>query len=225
MKKLLKNTFSLAIATLISMSTLLHAGEVKEEGGNSINYNIGYMSEYWYRGVYQSESSVSFGADVEFGSFYAGTWWADVDKGVEYDVYAGVSFELLGMPMYFGGTGYYYSDNFDGDYEELNAGIDMGFIALDAAFAGTYESTTDLDYQHYTISVPLSPIGLPIDFSYMTFQDELSGFAYELSYGMTVSDVDVGIVLGRNSENSTAAADKPDDKDTTYATFSLGYSF
>jgi hypothetical protein len=44
-----------------------------------------------------------------------------------------------------------------------------------------------------------------------------------LSYGATVSGVDVGIVLGRNSENSTAAA--ADDKDTTYATFSLGYSF
>jgi hypothetical protein len=27
-----------------------------------------------------------FGADVEAGAFYAGTWWADVAEGVEYDV-------------------------------------------------------------------------------------------------------------------------------------------
>jgi hypothetical protein len=44
-----------------------------------------------------------------------------------------------------------------------------------------------------------------------------------LSYGTSVGGADVGIVLGRNSENSTAATTA--DKDTTYATFSLGYSF
>jgi hypothetical protein len=73
--------------------------------------------------------------------------------------------------------------------------------------------------------VPLSFVGLPLDYSYQTFQDELSGFTHELSYGATVSGVDVGVVLGRNSENSTAAVGSEDDKDTTYATFSLGYSF
>jgi hypothetical protein len=174
--------------------------------------------------VFQEKSAVSFGADAEMGSFYIGTWMADVAEGIEMDVYAGFNFELMGFPMYLGATGYYYSDNFDGDYEEMNAGIDMGLIALDVAFAGTYEPTSgDQDYEHYTITVPLSPVGLPLDFSYQTFQDELSGFAYELSYGATVSGVDVGVVLGRNSENSTAATAA--DKDTTYATFSLGYSF
>ena len=225
MKKLLKSSLSVAMAALMSLSMFAHAGEaVADDHASSVSYNIGFMSEYWYRGVYQSDSAVSFGADYEAGSFCAGTWWADVDDGVGYDVYAGFTFEMMGMPMYLGATGYYYSDNFDGDYEEMNAGIDMGFMALDVAFAGTYEPTTgDQDYEHYTITVPLSPIGLPLDFSYQTFQDELSGFAYELSYGATVSGVDVGVVLGRNSENSTAATAA--DKDTTYATFSLGYSF
>jgi hypothetical protein len=97
------------------------------------------MSEYWYRGVYQSDSAVSFGADYEAGSFYAGTWMADVDDGIEFDIYAGFNFEMMGMPMYLGATGYYYSDNFDGNYEEMNAGVDMGFMSLDVAFAGQYE--------------------------------------------------------------------------------------
>ena len=39
-----------------------------------------------------AESSVSFGADAEMGNFYVGTWWADVDKGVEYDIYADTTF-------------------------------------------------------------------------------------------------------------------------------------
>ena len=51
-----------------------------KKDSSAVSYNIGYMSEYWYRGVYQAESSVSFGADMEMGSMYIGTWWADVDK-------------------------------------------------------------------------------------------------------------------------------------------------
>jgi len=233
MKKLLKSSLSLAIAGLMSLSMFAHAGEaVADDHASSVSYNIGYMSEYWYRGVYQSDSAVSFGADYEAGSSYAGTWMADVDDGIEFDVYAGFNFEMMGMPMYLGATGYYYSDNFDGNYEEMNAGVDMGFIALDVAFAGQYEEVdanyvntgNDLDYQHYTITLPLSFVGLPLDYSYQTFQDELSGFTHELSYGTSVGGADVGLVLGRNSENSTAAT-AGTDNDTTYATFSLGYSF
>ena len=232
MKKLLKSSLSLAMAALMSLSMFAHAGEaVADDHASSVSYNIGFMSEYWYRGVYQSDSAVSFGADYEAGSFYAGTWWADVDDGVEYDIYAGFTFEMMGMPMYLGATGYYYSDNFDGDYEELNAGVDMGFMSFDAAFAGEYETGangvddgTTSDYEHYTITVPLSFVGLPLDYSYQTFQDELSGFTHELSFGTTVGGADVGLVLGKNSENSTAATPGTDN-DTTYATFSLGYSF
>jgi len=232
MKKLLKSSLSLAMAGLMSLSMFAHAGEaVADDHASSVSYNIGFMSEYWYRGVYQSDSAVSFGADYEAGSFYAGTWWADVDDGVEYDIYAGFTFEMMGMPMYLGATGYYYSDNFDGDYEELNAGVDMGFMSLDVAFNGEYETGaggvddgSTSDYEHYTITVPGLMLGLPIDYSYQTFQDELSGFTHELSYGTSVGGADVGLVLGRNSENSTAAT-AGTDNDTTYATFSLGYSF
>ena len=233
MKKIFKSSLSLAMAALMSLSMFAHAGEaVADDHASSVSYNVGYMSEYWYRGVYQSDSAVSFGADYEAGSFYAGTWMADVDDGIEFDVYAGFNFEMMGMPMYLGATGYYYSDNFDGNYEEMNAGVDMGFIALDVAFAGQYEEVdanyvntgNDLDYQHYTITLPLSFVGLPLDYSYQTFQDELSGFTHELSYGTSVGGADVGLVLGRNSENSTAAT-AGTDNDTTYATFSLGYSF
>ena len=233
MKKLINSSLSVAMAALMSLSMFAHAGEaVADDHASSVSYNIGYMSEYWYRGVYQSDSAVSFGADYEAGSFYAGTWMADVDDGIEFDIYAGFNFEMMGMPMYLGATGYYYSDNFDGNYEEMNAGVDMGFMALDVAFAGKYEEVdsnyvntgNELDYQHYTITLPLSFVGLPLDYSYQTFQDELSGFTHELSYGTSVGGADVGLVLGRNSENSTAAT-AGTDNDTTYATFSLGYSF
>ena len=228
MSKLIKSSLSVALTALMSVSMLSHAGEaVAEEGSSGISYNIGYMSEYWYRGVYQAESSVSFGADMEMGNMYIGTWWADVDQGVEYDIYAGYNFELMGVPMYAGYTGYFYSDNFDGDYQELNIGGDFGFMSIDAAVNGVYDSVssgsiTSQGYQHYTITVPGMMLGLPLDYSYQTFTGELTGFTHEVSYGTTVSGVDVGLTLGRNSDDSTGGAT---NVDTTYANFTLGYSF
>ena len=229
MKKLLKSSLSLAMAGLMSLSMFAHAGEAvaDDHGGMSVSYNVGFMSEYWYRGVFQEKSAVSFGADAEVGSFYMGTWMADVAEGIEMDVYAGFNFEMMGFPMYLGATGYYYSDNFDGDYEEMNTGIDLGFASIDYAFAGTFEALTtgvESDYEHFTITVPLPMTAF--DFTYGTFQDELTGHYYELSYGTVVSGVDVGLVIGRNSDDSTASDYYTgNEADTTYATFSLGYSF
>jgi hypothetical protein len=203
------------------------AGEaVADDHSSAVSYNIGYMSEYWYRGYYMSESSVSFGADVEMGNFYVGTWWADVDKGVEYDIYGGYNFSLMGVPMYAGFTGYYYSDNFDSDYQEINIGADMGFMSIDAAVDGEYQlAAGDQGYQHYTITVPLSFVGLPIDYQYQTWTGEaITGHNHELHYGMTVSGVDVGLMVGRNIDTGHASG-LEDNDDSTYANFTLGYSF
>jgi hypothetical protein len=227
MKKIIKSSLSVALATLMSISMFAQAGEaVADDHSSAVSYNIGYMSEYWYRGYYMSESSVSFGADAEMGNFYVGTWWADVDDGVEYDIYGGYNFELMGIPMYAGFTGYYYSDNFDSDYQEINIGADMGFMSIDAAVDGEYQlAAGDQGYQHYTITVPLSFVGLPIDYQYQTWSGEaITGHNHELHYGMTVSGVDVGLMLGRNIDTGHAVG-LEDNDDSTYANFTLGYSF
>ena len=227
MKKIIKSSLSVALATLMSISMFAQAGEaVADDHSSAVSYNIGYMSEYWYRGYYMSESSVSFGADAEMGNFYVGTWWADVDEGVEYDIYGGYNFELMGIPMYAGFTGYYYSDNFDSDYQEINIGADMGFMSIDAAVDGEYQlAAGDQGYQHYTITVPLSFVGLPIDYQYQTWSGEaITGHNHELHYGMTVSGVGVGLMLGRNIDTGHAVG-LEDNDDSTYANFTLGYSF
>jgi len=226
MKKIIKSSLSVALATLMSISMFAQAGEaVADDHSSAVSYNIGYMSEYWYRGYYMSESSVSFGADAEMGNFYVGTWWADVDEGVEYDIYGGYNFELMGIPMYAGFTGYYYSDNFDSDYQEINIGADMGFMSIDAAVDGEYQlAAGDQGYQHYTITVPLSFVGLPIDYQYQTWSGEaITGHNHELHYGMTVSGVDVGLMLGRNIDTGHAVG-LEDNDDSTYANFTLGNS-
>ena len=67
-------------------------------------------------------------------------------------------------------------------------------------------------------------MGLPLDYSYQTFTgDNILGHTHELSYSATVSGVDVGLTLGRNVDDTAHATAKYNN--TTYANFSLGYSF
>ena len=231
MKKLIRSSLSVALAALMSVSMLSHAGEaVAEEGGMSVSYNIGYMSEYWYRGAYQAESSMSFGADIEMGSMYIGMWGADVSDaagagaGSEIDLYAGYNFELMSIPMYVGVTGYYYTDNFDQDYEEVNFGGDFGMFSFDAAVLGSYKSkpgTASSDYGHFTLTVPLGML----DYSYQTFTGGSLHYAtHELSYSASVNGIDLGATLGKNNDGGAGAS--PNSlQNTTYANFTIGYSF
>ena len=57
--------------------------------------NLGFASEYYYRGIFQSSSSASGGLDFESGGFYAGTWAADVGDGLEVDLYGGYGGEVV----------------------------------------------------------------------------------------------------------------------------------
>ena len=51
MKKLIRSYLSVALVALMSVSMMANAGDaVAEEGSSGVSYNIGYMSEYWYRG-------------------------------------------------------------------------------------------------------------------------------------------------------------------------------
>ena len=107
MKKILSKYVSIFMATLISLPFAIASEPAVSKEESSVSYNVGYMSDYWYRGVYQSTSAVSFGADYENGGIYIGTWWADVDTGLEHDYYAGYGFNAMGADLYVGLTGYY----------------------------------------------------------------------------------------------------------------------
>ena len=183
-----------------------------------VSYNIGYMSDYWYRGVFQSESAVSFGADIDTKSSYAGIWMADVDQGIEMDVYLGTTFKILGFDSYAGVTGYYYSDNFDSDYEEFNTGLSYGGISYDYS-VGNYKTSTEQDYTWTEVTLDLTD---NLSFSYGEWGKDLKGSVTKVNYNRTISDIDVGLEVGKNDSDSTGTAKYVD---TTYATFSLGISF
>jgi hypothetical protein len=96
--------------------------------------NIGFMSDYIFRGYYQAEAVAFGGIDIETESgFYMGTWGANVGHGLEYDVYLGYAGGGENFQWYAGLTGYYYTDEFDDTYEELNLGFTYGFLTIDYA--------------------------------------------------------------------------------------------
>ena len=138
--------------------------------------NIGYNSEYIYRGIPQKTSSAFGGVDYEHGGFSAGVWAADVGDGIEIDYYGGYAIEVEDFNFSVGGTWYSYTGGFDDDYIELNLGAGWKFLSFDAAI-GEYKNFDGptLSYQFYSVA------------------DDFEGAYYEAGYGnnLTVSDVDL----------------------------------
>lgn len=140
MTKLRKVCAAIALAAAASGSALAE-----------VSANAGFMSDYIFRGVYQAEASAFGGLDIETESgFYMGTWGANLKDGLEYDLYLGYSGGGENFQWYAGMTGYYYTDDFDNSYEEVNLGFTSGFFTLDLAIG---------DYKVGDISVS----GIPAD--------------------------------------------------------------
>ena len=56
----MKNLARLALSSVIAMSAL-----VTTQASAEVSYNVGFVSEYYYRGIFQKSSSASAGIDVE----------------------------------------------------------------------------------------------------------------------------------------------------------------
>ena len=150
---------NLVPALALSTATALVPGISKADGSG----NIGFATDYVFRGIFQEDSSAYAGADYSTDSgLYVGTWWADVGQGTETDVYFGWSGGGDTITFKVGYTGYYYLDDFDGDYNEINLGLSAGIFALDVA-VGSWDpldtqSPIGGGSQDYTFaSITLSP--------------------------------------------------------------------
>ena len=244
MEKIIKNTLASILLVLISVGTAQAGGGegtgegkgTTAESSSSLTFNAGFTTAYWYRGAFQNDSSISFGADYESGNFYLGTWWADVgesqfdDPSLEIDIYTGFGFDLLGVPSYLGVMGYYYTDNFDRDYEEVAFGMDFGVASFDSVIYGDYKAgsgSASSDYGHFKLNVPLTDsfYGGSLGYSWQTFTGGSIHYAtHELDYSTPALGGDIGIVIGHNNDGG-AGATQNSDQDTTYATLSIGYTF
>src|SRR5882672_1964034 len=126
-----KNVFASALVLgVLAVPAVSQAG---------VSGNIGYVSDYVFRGIFQEESSAYAGADYSGDSgVYVGTWWADVGQGTETDIYFGWQGGSDSLKFKVGYTGYRYLDDFDGNYDEVNLGLYAGIFSLDVA-VGQYD--------------------------------------------------------------------------------------
>ena len=159
-----------------------------------LSANVGYASEYHYRGILQKNSSASGGLDYESGGFYAGTWAADVGDGLEIDGYFGYGTEVGDVGLSVGYTGYFYTGDFDDTYQEINLGASFGLLALDVAI-GEYENFTGptQDYTYYSLT--LENNGFYGKFG--GFSQDIDGEYLEFGYSTTIGDdlFDAGVTV------------------------------
>ena len=169
--------------------TLLSSGLAQAQ----LSANVGWASEYHFRGILQKVSSASAGLDYESGGFYVGTWAADVSDGLEVDGYFGYSGEVEDFGYSIGFTGYYYTGDFDDTYQEINLGGSYGPLSVDVAI-GEYDNFTGPTQDYTFASLTLaSENGLYGTFG--TFSQDADGDYLELGYGTTVAEVDLGVAL------------------------------
>lgn len=156
-----------------------------------VSANAGWVSEYIFRGVPQKTSSASAGLDLEEGGFYAGTWGADVGDGLEIDAYLGYTFEVDEFSFGIGGTGYYYTGDFDDTYQELNLSFGFSSLSIDVAL-GQYENFTGptLDYTFASATIEHEGFHGTVG----NFSNDFKGTYVDVGYGFSVADeIDVSV--------------------------------
>jgi len=104
-----------------------------------VTANMGFMSSYVFRGIFQAHSVAMGGVDLKQGGLYAGTWAADVGQGLEVDLYGGYNGRTGDFSYGAGATGYYYTDDFDDTYQEINLSAGYRVFSISAAF-GRYDN-------------------------------------------------------------------------------------
>lgn len=175
-----------------------------------LSANIGWVSDYLYRGIFQEDSSASGGIDyASDGGFYLGTWGADVGDGLEYDAYFGFA-GGENFTYKIGYTGYFYTDDFDDTYQEVNLGIGYGIFALDVAI-GEYDgfgTPADYTFTSVTIAPEVGPY-----YKFGSFGDDFDGDYFELGYTYSMEGPGVDLSIAAVFSDDLPVGD-PDDGET-----------
>lgn len=135
------STFKKAALTSAVTAALLAGGLVTSTASAEISANIGFTSNYLFRGVTQTDdqAAVQGGLDFEHeGGFYIGTWasnvdFGDGDSGYEIDAYFGVAGEIgaSGVGFDVGYIYYAYPSLDDSDLGEIYGALDfMGLYGM-----------------------------------------------------------------------------------------------
>lgn len=170
-----------------------------------ISANLGFASDYYYRGILQAPNSANGGIDYEKNGFYVGTWAADVKDGLEIDGFFGYGGELGDFGYSVGYTGYFYTGDFDDTYQEINLSGGFSIFTLDVAI-GQYENFDGptFDYEFYALTAEYNGFWG----QYGTFQNDFDGDYFQFGYDTTVADFDVGLSLLLSDETLVGTSEE-----------------
>ena len=166
--------------------------------------NAGWVSQYYYRGIPQKDSSASAGLDVGFGALSVGTWLADVGDGAEIDLFGSVGADIGGGSLSFGGTAYLYTGEFDDTYLEANLGAGYGPLSLEFSI-GQYENFGAGTQDYWFVGVTAEHEGFSATIG--GFGADFTGNYGEVGYGFSAADLDLSISGIVSDSNLSFAAD------------------
>ena len=128
--------------------------EVVVEEESNFSWNAGFVSDYVFRGISQTNGQMALqgGLDYAFGDsgVYIGTWASTINYGyveapdAEWDFYAGWAYDFndsFNMDLSYAYYSYYYGDEGSSDYGEIIGKFSMTDIAtLTVAYTNNYSN-------------------------------------------------------------------------------------
>lgn len=171
-----KTLAALAVSTTLLAAPLSAnaAGEIKDV---ELSANVGFVTEYSFRGIQQSDENPALqgGFDVTHSSgLYAGVWGSNVDfndgdeASVEIDYYAGYSSDFKGLNYDIGALYYTYpgaDSDLNYDYMEVSLALGYDFKVFSLSTSVNYSPENFGDSGDATYLAGAVDVPLPHDFS------------------------------------------------------------
>ena len=211
----MQKTIGLAMIAIVCLA--LGASDARAQDAE-VSANAGWVSQYYYRGILQKNSSASAGLDLAVGPVSVGTWSADVGDGAEVDLYGSLGVDLGGLSLSAGGIGYFYTGEFDDTYLEAN--FIAGAGPLSAEFSiGQYANFGD-EQDYWFLGVTAEQAGFYGTFG--TFGSDFSGSYGEAGYGFSAAELD--FTISGILSDGDLAGDNEGDAELTLV-FGVGKTF
>jgi uncharacterized protein (TIGR02001 family) len=209
-----------ALAKTLLSTALLSTVLISQTAMAEWSANIGLVSDYHFRGIQQTESaSASAGLDYAGDTgFYAGAWTAEVEDGLEVDLYAGYGIELdSGISLDANFTSYQYTGDFDSAYNEIGLSAAYGLFSLgyvQGKWDGVVgnEDETEGDYSLITVGIEKDGWSAVIG----SYGQDAEGEYAEIAYGTEIGGFDVGVGLVLSGSDL-------DDSESLYLSFSKSF--
>lgn len=227
MKKL--NLLALSAAIVGTFGSTAAMAEIE-----GLSANIGAATQYYFRGVKQTEGAAAQGGvDYEHSSgAYAGIWASDVgghgasgasaSDGIETDYYFGYGGEISDFSYGIGYTLYTYTGDFDTQYAEINFSGGYGPVSLEFSTGTREAGAQDEDYTFTALTYEYEGISA----TYGLWGSDFEGAYLEVGYAKSLDKLDLGIsIINGDSEVSPSVGARSVASDGTALVFTIGTTF